>query len=73
MFRLSITSTILRYYLMMLVVIIALYAQQMWLIGVAMAIVVSAILGYRIGGEPKKESKRVQMKAAPDQAQRKAS
>ncbi len=73
MFRLSITSTILRYYLMMVVAIIAVYTHQMWLIAVVMAIAVSAILGYRIGGEPKKESKIVHMKASSEKTQRKAS
>lgn len=73
MFRLSITSTILRYYLMMAVVIVAVYTSQIWLVAVAMAIAVSAILGYRIGGEPEKESKIVHMKASPEKTQRKAS
>lgn len=57
---------------MMLVVIIAVYAGQTWLVVVAMAIAVSAVLGYRIGGEDKDESKVIRMKAAPDKAQRKA-
>jgi len=72
MFRLSITSTILRFYLMMLIVILAVVAQQMWLVVIAMAVAVSAILGYRIGGEPDQESKVVRMKATPDRAHRKA-
>jgi hypothetical protein len=38
-----------------------------------MAIAVSAILGYRIGGEPEKASKIVHMKATPEKTHRKAS
>jgi len=49
MFKLSISSTILRYYLMMIVVIVAVITSQSWLVWVAMAVAVSAILGYRIG------------------------
>ncbi len=69
MFRLSIQNTVLRYYLMMAVVIVTVYSHQMWLVFVAMAIAVSAILGIRVGGGPKQENKAVPMKAAPRKVQ----
>ncbi len=72
MFRLSILSTVLRYYLMMAVVIVAVYTHSAWLVALAMAIAVSAVLGYRIGGEAGQESKVIRMKAAPGREQRKA-
>lgn len=50
MFKLSIPSLVLRFYLMMVVGIIAVYANQSaLLIFLTFAIAVSAILGYRIG------------------------
>jgi hypothetical protein len=48
-FNLSINNTVLRFYLMMLIAIIAVYTHQSWLIFLAFAVGVSAILGYHIG------------------------
>lgn len=59
MFKLRISSLVLRYYLMMAVAIVAVYTHQNWLVFVAFAVAVSAILGYRIGGPAAKESGKV--------------
>ena len=71
MFQLEIHKLILRYYLMMLVTIIAVTTHQMWLAPVIMAIAVSAILGYRFGGAEEK-GKVVRMEASPEETIRKA-
>ncbi len=74
MFNLSFSSTILRFYLMMLVAIVAVYISQPWLILVAFAVGVSAILGYRIEwGTAKTENKVVKLPIAEKAAPRKAS
>ena len=59
MFTLRISSLVLRYYLMMAVAIVAVYTHQSWLVFVAFAVAVSAILGYRIGGPTAKESGKI--------------
>jgi hypothetical protein len=59
MFRLRISSLILRWYFMMLVGIIAVYTQQDWLIFVTVLIAVSAVLGYSIQPPKEKESAQV--------------
>lgn len=74
MFNLSFSSTILRFYLMMLVAVVAVYISQSWLILVAFAVGVSAILGYRIEwGIAKTESKVVELPRAEKTTTRKAS
>lgn len=72
MFKLRIHILILRYYLMMLIAIIAVYTDQAWLIWVAMAVAVSAVLGFSFGGAAKEESKVVRMEASPEKTVRKA-
>lgn len=59
MFKLRISSLILRYYLMMVISILAVYTDQSWLVLAAFAVAVSAILGYRLGKPAAKESGRV--------------
>ncbi|MCB9267290.1 MAG: hypothetical protein H6558_19890 [Lewinellaceae bacterium] len=71
MFKLGFHIVILRYYLMMLVTIIAVTTHQMWLVPVIMAIAISAILGYRFGGTEEK-GKVVRMEASPEETIRKA-
>ena len=71
MFKLKIHILILRYYLMMLITIIAIYTDQMWLIAVVMAVAISAVLGCRFGGA-EEEGKVVRMKASPEETARKA-
>lgn len=74
MFKLSFSSTILRFYLMMLIAILAIYTHQSWLIVVAFAIGVTAILGYRIDWFVREANdKIVQMKPTKNIANRKAS
>jgi energy-coupling factor transporter transmembrane protein EcfT len=73
MFQLSIPSLIGRYYLMMLVCIIAVVTHSSWLIALTFAIAVSAILGYRIPWRRDKESgKVIPMEGAPKRESRKA-
>ncbi|MCO6475134.1 MAG: hypothetical protein J5I94_00865 [Phaeodactylibacter sp.] len=72
MFKLRIHILILRYYLMMLVTIIAVATHQMWLVPVVMAIAISAVLGYRFGGDSEEAAKVVRMKASPEKTARKA-
>lgn len=59
MFKLSISSLVLRYYLMMVVAILAVYTSQDWLVFLAFAIAVSAVLGYRVEMPSAKESGRL--------------
>ncbi len=74
MFKLSFSNTVLRFYLMMLVGILAVYTSQFWLVYLAFAIAVSAILGYRIEwGTSKAESKVVKIGATSEEMKRKAS
>ncbi|MCB0639003.1 MAG: hypothetical protein KDC54_20380 [Lewinella sp.] len=73
MFRLSIASVILRYYLMMLVTIVIVFSQQYWLIPVVMLIAMSAILGYRVDNASSSESKVVPMRPEQRDEHRKAS
>lgn len=72
MFKLRIHILILRFYLMMLVAIIAVYTDQVWLIVVAMAVAISAVLGYSFGGTASEDGKVVRMKASTDKTARKA-
>lgn len=67
MFKLSFHNTILRFYLMMLVAIIAVYTAQAWLIVVAFAVGVGSILGYQINFKPAKttEAKRIDLQPQP--------
>lgn len=63
LFNLSIHNTVFRFYLMMLIAIIAVYTQQSWIIFLAFAVGVSAILGYRLGKPTAAaEGKEVKMK-----------
>ena len=71
MFKLGFHIVILRYYLMMLIAIIAVYTGQAWLIAVAMAVAISAVLGYRFGGT-EEEGKVVRMETSPEKTERKA-
>ncbi|MCB0566907.1 MAG: hypothetical protein KDD01_21280 [Phaeodactylibacter sp.] len=71
MFKLRIHILILRYYLMMLIAIIAVYTDQAWLIAVAMAVAISAVLGYRFGGTEEK-GKVVRMETSTEKPARKA-
>jgi hypothetical protein len=73
MFQLSIPSLIGRFYLMMLVGIIAVFTHQNWLIAVTFAIAASAVLGYRIPWRRGKEAgKIIPMTGAPAGTHRKA-
>lgn len=72
MFKLRIHILILRYYLMMLITIVAVYTEQMWLVPVVMAVAISAVLGYRFGGAAEEEGKVVRMEASPEKEARKA-
>jgi len=47
MFKVRFDHLIMRFYLMMLVGILAVYTNQAWLIVVTFAIAVTAVLGYR--------------------------
>ena len=73
MFKLSISSLVLRYYLMMVVGIIAVYTHQNWLILLTFLIAVSAIIGYRIEWPgSKEEGKVVRMEEISKEGKRKA-
>jgi len=73
MFKLSISSTVWRFYLMMLVAIVAVYTQQSWLILLAFAVGVSAILGYQISWQPaKQKGKVIALKQTAERKQKKA-
>ncbi len=73
MFQLSISSTILRFYLMMVVAIVTVLTGQWWLVLVVMAVAVSAILGYRIGPpKGKKGSKIIRLDESRSGQKRKA-
>ncbi len=73
MFKLRIGSTVLRFYLMMAIAIIAVYAQQTWLIALAIAVGVSAVLGYSFGGSTEEKNKVVHMKGSAEKRRRQAS
>lgn len=73
MFKLSFHHTILRYYLMMAVSIVAVYTHQSWLILLAFAVAVSAVLGMRIGpSEEKRKPKVMPMGEVKPRERRKA-
>ncbi|GEM_PF-6972543 len=67
MLSLSFSNTIFRFYLMMLVAIVAVLTQQAWMILLVYAVAVSAILGYRINipRRKKKTTKRIKMEPLP--------
>ncbi len=72
MFKLSIHMLILRYYLMMLIAIIAVYTGQAWLIAVTMAVAISAVLGYRFEWPAGEKGKVIRMESSPEKEARKA-
>ena len=59
MFKLKLSTLILRWYFMMLVGIAAVYTAQWWMILLSVLVAVSAILGYRFEGPAVKEEGKV--------------
>ncbi len=59
MFKVRFDHLIMRYYLMMLVAIVAVYTHQAWLIVLTFAIAVTAILGYRFEWRANKQSGKI--------------
>lgn len=72
MFKVSISNLILRYDLMIVATIIALYTHQTWLILLPFIIAVMAILGIRFNWTGAKKGKMVPMKGASKEEMRKA-
>jgi len=70
MFNLSIHNTVLRFYLMMFLSIIAVYTGQSWLIVLAFVVAVSAVLGYQLPSSGEKQSG--QIKRMEERSSRKA-
>ncbi len=65
MFKLNFANTVWRFYLVMLIGIIAVYTHQSWLIFVVFAVAVSAILGYQFNwGGTKRTGKVIEMPEA---------
>lgn len=67
MLSLSFNNTIFRFYLMMLIAIVAVWLHQPWLIFVVYAVGVSAILGYRISMPRRKKGRKIKMESLPRQ------
>ncbi len=70
MFTLRFDYLLMRYYLMMLVAILAVLTHQAWLIILAFAIAVSAILGYRITWPKTKRSGKIVTMERKDEPQK---